>query len=164
MIHPVGEAAMGEFLHQYGFWLIILAPAILGAIGAFLLKIAGEWRKARATDSEAILKQEMVQRGMTAEEIVRVLQAGQSGASDTVRLGVGELMAEKAYQAADIVQVVNAWPSLPPSVQATVRTMVENEYSAAEIKKVLDGCQVREGSLSDGQQPSSLHDTAAYHR
>ena len=37
--------------------------------------IAVEWRKARQSQSEADLKREMVQKGLTAAEIERVLKA-----------------------------------------------------------------------------------------
>jgi len=134
---------MEEFLNQYGFWLIIMAPAILGAIGAWVFKIAAEWRKARVAECEVILKQEMVQRGMSADEIVQILRAGTAphpGASPT---GIGELMAEKDYKAADIVTVVQAWNALPPEFQATVTAMVEKGSYFVEIKKVVDGCQAR---------------------
>jgi hypothetical protein len=55
--------------------------AVLGIPGVAIIcwavtQIAAEWRKARQTECLAALKQEMVQRGMSADEIVRVLQAG----------------------------------------------------------------------------------------
>jgi len=38
--------------------------------------IAREWRKAHQARSETALKQAMVERGMSADDIIRVLQAG----------------------------------------------------------------------------------------
>ena len=57
--------------------------AVLGIPGVAIIcwavtQVAAEWRKARQTECLAALKQEMVQRGMSADEIVRVLQAGRA--------------------------------------------------------------------------------------
>ncbi|HVK13711.1 MAG TPA: hypothetical protein VM597_33515 [Gemmataceae bacterium] len=35
-----------------------------------------EWRKARVAEQAAVLKRDMIERGFTADEIVRVIDAG----------------------------------------------------------------------------------------
>jgi hypothetical protein len=49
-----------------GGWIV---PVTVGAI-------ARNWRKARESEHVTLLKQSMIERGMSAEEIERVLQAG----------------------------------------------------------------------------------------
>jgi hypothetical protein len=60
-----------------------IGPAI-GAVACFAMiavimvgpAIAREWRKAHQAKGEAALKQAMVERGMSADEIISVLKAG----------------------------------------------------------------------------------------
>jgi len=73
---------MSEFLHH-------LKPGELpGVIVAALMSVtiivaivANQWRKVRVAEQEAALKQTMLERGMSAEEIVRVLTASGRAAS-----------------------------------------------------------------------------------
>jgi hypothetical protein len=53
--------------------LVFIFVAVALCAAAF--GIAVQWRKARQAEVEAALKQEMIQRGMSADEITRVLQA-----------------------------------------------------------------------------------------
>jgi hypothetical protein len=50
---------------------------IIGLIGATIVAIIGfiQWRKVRIAEMEATLKQQMLDRGMSADEITRVLAA-----------------------------------------------------------------------------------------
>jgi hypothetical protein len=52
-----------------GGWIV---PVTAGAI-------ASNWRKARQSEQLALLKQSMIERGMSAEEIERVINAGVPG-------------------------------------------------------------------------------------
>jgi hypothetical protein len=153
---------MEEFLSRHGFLLLIMLPAILGAVSALVIKVAAEWRKARQAECEAVLKQEMVQRGMSADDIVRVLQAGKSPTVESTEAPIGPRMAEKAYEAADIGRVVQVWERLPTDVRATVRAMVEEEYDAEDIAKIVAACPAREPSPSNGEQKPSLAETTDY--
>ena len=47
-----------------------------GVLFLIISTIAENLRKARATDRNATLKQSMIERGLRADDIVRVLQAG----------------------------------------------------------------------------------------
>jgi hypothetical protein len=52
------------------FWLVV-GLIVLGVV------IANQWRKIRQAEIQAALKQDMLERGMSAEEIKLVLEAGQ---------------------------------------------------------------------------------------
>ena len=60
------------------FWLKDAGP-VIGVIAAALcvaaVMIAVQWRKLRQTEIDAALKQEMIQRGMSADEITKILAA-----------------------------------------------------------------------------------------
>jgi hypothetical protein len=60
---------IGIALVGVSFWVMVAVITVGPAI-------AREWRKTHQAKSEAALKQAMVERGMSADEIVRVLQAG----------------------------------------------------------------------------------------
>jgi hypothetical protein len=45
-------------------------------IAGIAVKLANNWRKVRESEHAAALKQSMIERGMSAEEIERVLNAG----------------------------------------------------------------------------------------
>jgi hypothetical protein len=53
------------------FCFLVMLLAFLGAVTIFL---AVQWRKIRVAEMEAVLKQDMVNRGMSAEEIRTVLE------------------------------------------------------------------------------------------
>jgi len=56
-------------------WLIPVTIGLLIPIGGIVLGILKSVHKARQAELEMSLKHEMLQRGMSADEIVRVLQA-----------------------------------------------------------------------------------------
>ncbi|MBX3441984.1 MAG: hypothetical protein KF774_06235 [Planctomyces sp.] len=59
------------------FWVAIAAMAIIPGVCAMA---AGAWSRSRQAELEASMKMRMVDMGMSAEDIERVLNAGQSGA------------------------------------------------------------------------------------
>jgi hypothetical protein len=56
-------------------WLIPVTIALLIPVAGIIWGIITSTQKARLAELEASLKQEMLHRGMSADEIVRVLQA-----------------------------------------------------------------------------------------
>jgi hypothetical protein len=63
---------MFEFLSHnpfIAFWILIMLPAVIGTAGHY-------WNRDRQQERLAQLKHAMIQRGMSADEIVRVLAAG----------------------------------------------------------------------------------------
>jgi hypothetical protein len=66
-------------------WLMSLGESIIPVIailGGFLVAaigiVASTWRKHRQTEMEIALKHEMLNRGMSAEEIERVIKASKT--------------------------------------------------------------------------------------
>jgi hypothetical protein len=76
---------MFEWLSQQSAGQLIgLTAVVMGPLIAISAVIAGAWARvrraevlARVAESDAVLKQQMIERGMSADEIVRVLEAGQ---------------------------------------------------------------------------------------
>jgi hypothetical protein len=68
-----------EFLGLCGILLGLVG--LLGGLGLGLAKImSGHYRKVQLDEMEATLKMEMIQRGMSADEIAKVLEARMSSA------------------------------------------------------------------------------------
>lgn len=61
-------------------WLMVATVA--GVLAGIVGTIAKNWRKVRIAEQEAALKQSMIDRGMSADEIVRVLAVGNPAAHD----------------------------------------------------------------------------------
>jgi hypothetical protein len=64
---------------------VVACSLLFGAPMVYFMveSVAKNWRKARVAEQQTILKREMIDRGFSAEEIVRVLEAG--GTSDEPR-------------------------------------------------------------------------------
>ena len=62
------EAVVGVVL----FGCLLGLPLLCGLAAI----VMSEWRTARIAEQNAVLKREMIERGFTADEIVRVLAAG----------------------------------------------------------------------------------------
>jgi hypothetical protein len=68
---------MGEFLSKVdGGELIAIVSICGGMLIALLCIMAGVWHKVRAEQIAADLKKDMLDRGMSADEIKTVLEAG----------------------------------------------------------------------------------------
>ncbi len=68
--------------------LIGLVAVMMGPLIAIVAIVSGSWARVRRAEAyaqvaemEAALKQQMIERGMSADEIVRVLAAGQTNKS-----------------------------------------------------------------------------------
>jgi pentatricopeptide repeat protein len=82
-------------------FMIGFVAAALAGIGC---TIAVQWRKARQAEVDGALKQEMVQRGMSADDIVRVIHAGRIEEA----LELKKEMLAKGMSADDIERVLRA--------------------------------------------------------
>jgi hypothetical protein len=72
----------GEILGLFGILLGLIA--LLGGLGVGFAKVMSEhYRKSQLDEMEATLKMEMIQRGMSADEIAKVLEA-KMGSSKSV--------------------------------------------------------------------------------
>lgn len=94
----------GEWLaRQNAGQMTGLAAVTGGILIAIIAILSGVWSRARRAESRArqveaelALKQEMIERGMSADEIERVLKAGQAGASS--RANKDEEHAEPSFK------------------------------------------------------------------
>jgi len=68
----------GEFLGLCG--ILLGLTAVLGGVGIAIAKVvAAHFRRTQLDEMEATLKLEMIQRGMSADEIKRVLESRMGG-------------------------------------------------------------------------------------
>lgn len=77
----LGQAAE----HESGWSVLLHTPLIFWTAIALICivpSIAHYWWKIRKAEMEAALKQEMIQKGMSAEDIQKVLDAGKKGKCD----------------------------------------------------------------------------------
>jgi len=123
----------------------------------------GEWLKARQAESELALKQDMVARGMSADEILRVLHAGNAPKSDGHVLAsehsatkeISELLAENGYSGEDVARILQACQGVPLSVLATIKPLIENGYAGDDIINALRACQPQESAPLRVLEPAS---------
>jgi hypothetical protein len=88
------------------------APAI-GMVSMFVCiaiisvgcTIAVQWRKARQVEVEAALKKEMIERGMTADDVVKVLRASSIAEHEANQ---AMELAKEGMSADDIVKILKA--------------------------------------------------------
>jgi hypothetical protein len=64
------------FVHKDAYLVLVFAVVAIGVVIPF---VAHYWYKTRRAEMELSLKQAMVERGMSAEEICAVIEAGQGG-------------------------------------------------------------------------------------
>lgn len=60
--------------------IVPVCAIVLGILWLIVYTVAEQWRKVRVAEQNAILKKEMLDRGFSADEIVRVIRNG--GTSD----------------------------------------------------------------------------------
>jgi hypothetical protein len=97
-------------------WLVGLVVFGVGGwvITDVVKAIATNWRRRHESEHLAALKQSMVERGMTAEEMVRVLDAGRPArepmeyANENLAYIVGQMM-RKGKSTDEIERIINAW-------------------------------------------------------
>jgi hypothetical protein len=66
---------LSELFDSQNIWILIPLTAIVGGLLVGVVKL---WLNHRHAEIEAALKQDMLNRGMSAEQIERVLNAGKS--------------------------------------------------------------------------------------
>ncbi|MBC7816122.1 MAG: hypothetical protein IAG10_04405 [Planctomycetaceae bacterium] len=75
---------MTEFLQKLsGGELIAMTFWLVMGLTWLTSIVANQWRRARKAELELMLKQDMLQRGMSADDIVKVLKASQGGSQPT---------------------------------------------------------------------------------
>jgi hypothetical protein len=65
-----------DFFNNHGFWVCVVGLPVLGWV---VTEAVANWRKVKVSEQAAVLKQNMIERGMSADDIERVLRAGKPG-------------------------------------------------------------------------------------
>jgi hypothetical protein len=96
--------------------LIGLAAVLIGPVVAIVAIVATQWRKVRIAEMEAALKQQMLDKGMTADQIEQVMNASQdpcarplTGNDKLDRVALAQKMVEEGYEGEDIERVLKAY-------------------------------------------------------
>ena len=94
--------------------IFLICLAIFGfggwVITDVVKSIATNWRRRHESEHQAALKQSMVERGMTAEEVARVLEAGRPVSEPNEHLAhIVGLMMRKEKSTEEIERIINAW-------------------------------------------------------
>lgn len=112
---------MTEFFSRFsGGELIGLFAVGGGLLFAAISVIATQWSRVRVTESESVLKQLMLDKGMSAAEIEQVMKAGQASSSAQTISSTGIEALDKA---------------------ALAQRMVDNGYEGQDIERVLKAYQ-----------------------
>jgi di/tricarboxylate transporter len=69
-------SADGSLEHAIARNIVPVSAIVLGILWLIIYSIMEEWRKVRVAEQNAILKKEMLERGFSADEIVRVIRNG----------------------------------------------------------------------------------------
>jgi hypothetical protein len=110
---------MSDFLAKFNAGEIIgLAAVLIGPLVAIVAVISTQWRKVRIAEMEAALKQQMLDKGMTADQIEQVMCASHQPNGKPVALtgnegldkaALAQRMVEQGYDGEDIERVLKAY-------------------------------------------------------
>ena len=116
---------MSEFLAKFSAGEFIgLVAVLIGPMIAIVAIVASQWRKVRIAEMEGTLKQQMLDKGMSAADIEKVMNAspefaGQVGSTGDESLDKATLvqrMVDNGYEGEDIERVLKAYQSPPKNV------------------------------------------------
>lgn len=115
-----------EFLNQFKPGEIIgLVAVLIGPLVAIVAIVMTQWRRVRIAEMDGALKQQMLDKGMTAAEIEQVLNASQggrpigtSGNEAIDRAALVQRMVDEGYEGADIERVLQAYQTPPKKSDA----------------------------------------------
>jgi SOS response regulatory protein OraA/RecX len=150
---------MSELLGKFsGGELIGLTAVVGGMLVAVILGAFHQWRRVRMAEISAALKQQMLDKGMSADEIDKVIRAKPAGgeaaaepadAASLNKAGLAARMADQGYEAGDIERIVRAIQEPPRGTDSTypaplgrdkalvARKMIDQGYEAEDIERVL---------------------------
>jgi hypothetical protein len=109
----------------FGGWIIV----------AVVANVAKNWRRVQESEHAAALKQSMIERGMSADEIERVLRATPAGVSEDFDGGgeatkISKKLAEHSVAAPAVEQILGAFRAANPGMRKTL---------AGTVVAMLDG-------------------------
>ncbi|MCG3126647.1 MAG: hypothetical protein CHACPFDD_01498 [Phycisphaerae bacterium] len=128
--------------------LVILAA--LGALVVIVWVVAVAWRRVRESASRASVTAELIRRGMSADEIVRVLLAAQlaeeaeggSGAADDPEVLLVKHLTDNHYEGEDVQRILDAAREeggIDDRLVALVKTMASSWVDTESIIGVIRG-------------------------
>lgn len=125
-----------ELFEIVGISLLFGGPLI----GWIVYTVASKWRDVRLAEQAAVLKKDMLDRGMSADEIAAVLAAGQPdkpGKTDVVLK-----MIKNGYDSEHVIAVRAAVDRLTldewDEVQRAATAMANNGYDGKDIAKFVE--------------------------
>ena len=69
------EITLGGFLYRETWVIPVVLGLMIPLMGIVFGTLTNYWRRSRQAELDAALKQQMLERGMSADEIVQVLEA-----------------------------------------------------------------------------------------
>ncbi len=145
------EAFTGLFLGVSGIAMVIVT--LVGCCYITKLIVDGVRRshaaklEATARENQDRLKSLMIQRGMSADEIERVLRSEGvkidfAGEAENTEARIVEVLSDNSYEAADIERILGAarggGDRISPAVGRLVVALGENWAKATDIERVLE--------------------------
>jgi hypothetical protein len=83
---------MYEYLARFSPWEMIVLVSIVGGLFVIIFAVGADvWQRVRKAEIETKLKQDMLDRGMSADEIRTVLDAGKSNSFSKICDSIGQL-------------------------------------------------------------------------
>lgn len=124
-----------------GVWIFLIVGAIGWSLSEMVRSIAKHLRLARQAEQLAVLKKSMIDRGMSADEIERVIRSGDETATSAPRKcgprGPISTMAAQGMKSADIEKVIGSGLQTHEGPDEVVRAMSANGYSGDDIARVV---------------------------
>ncbi|HMC63678.1 MAG TPA: hypothetical protein VKI65_01955 [Gemmataceae bacterium] len=153
---------MPDFLARVTSRDMVAIVAVVGGLTvAAIAVLASNWRRVRIAEMEGSLKQQMLEKGMSAAEIEQVLRAskdpqsscrsGFTGSAATDKSMLVHEMAENGYSGEDIERILRAFDhhvaaagehsthreTVVREKAAVVQNLVQNGMEANDIERVL---------------------------
>ncbi len=139
--------------------LLVLIIVIGGLLLAAITIIAAHWRHVRVAEIQAALKRQMIERGMSAGDIEKVLQASTAPNAEEADVqftgNPGEdkarlvnLLIDNGYEAGDVQRILLAFHDPACAGQeardiaqkaGALRVLIDNGMESEDIEKVLRG-------------------------
>ena len=143
----------------FGGWIIV----------AIVARVTKNWRLIHESEHAAALKQSMIERGMSADDIERVLRATPAGALDESggkeATKISEKLAEHGVSAPAVEQILDAFRTASPGLRKTLAgTVVAMLDGGAKSDQVLAAVRAIARPGPDTSQDIKLRDTPASYR
>jgi hypothetical protein len=135
-----------EFLKTLPGILIILFVGLIWLITSVTDSWAKHWRAVRMAAATTELKLRMIERGMSAEEIRKVVASGADEEEENEPSGLPpspkgksalQTMIENGAESESLVKVIEAGLPIEESINDVARWMAENSYEGADIAAVI---------------------------